>query len=267
VDAGNPAMGIPVSPGTYTVKLVVGKQEQTQKLEVRPDARLVEIYRDAQKAEAAAWYRGLFEQARREERPLYTRGLSSFSPEEQKKNEEVYQQQPERNAVAHSAGQEQLALRLRDDITKLSQTVARVRALQKQITLRGELLKDHDDAKKLVKDSQALGQKLAALEEKLHNPKAKIVYDIFAARGGAMLYSQLSFLLGSVTDGDGPPTKAQKELADELDKRLAGHVAEFDKLAKEDVAKLNEAAKKLGVPELYVPAAKAKKDEPAEGKK
>lgn len=157
--------------------------------------------------------------------------------------------------------QEQLALKLRDDITKLSQTVLRVRALQKQIGLRKELLKENDAAKQLVKDSEAFGKKLAAVEEKLHNPKAKISYDVFAARGGAMLYSQLTWLLGNVISGDGPPTRAMADLAADLEKQLNSHVAEFDKLAKEDLAKLNEAAKKLGVPELYVPPVKEKKDE------
>ena len=46
------------------------------------------------------------------------------------------------------------------------------------------------------------------------------------------------------------------ELTDDLEKQLAGLVSQFDGVAKADVGKLNEAAKKLGVPELYVPSAK-----------
>ena len=161
--------------------------------------------------------------------------------------------------------QQDLALQLRDDITKLSQTVLRVRALQKQIGLRKDLLKENDDAKQLLKDSEAFGKKLSAVEEKLHNPKAKISYDVFAAKGGAMLYSQLTWLLGNAISGDGPPTKAMADLAADLEKQLSPHVAEFDKLVKEDLTKLNEAAKKLGVPELYVPPVKEKKEGEAGG--
>src|SRR5207247_7756248 len=106
-------------------------------------------------------------------------------------------------------------------------------AVQKQVGLRKELLKDRDDAKTLVKDTEALGKKFADLEGKLHNPKAKIVYDIFAAPGGAMLYSQLTFLLNNLSDGDGPPTKAMKDLAAELRKQLTEHLVEFDKLVAE----------------------------------
>jgi hypothetical protein len=39
VDSGFPGMGIPVAPGTYTVKLTVGKESQEQKVEVKPDPR------------------------------------------------------------------------------------------------------------------------------------------------------------------------------------------------------------------------------------
>jgi photosystem II stability/assembly factor-like uncharacterized protein len=158
--------------------------------------------------------------------------------------------------------QQALALAVRDDITKLSDTVARLRAIKKQIDLRDDLLKDRDDAKDLLKQTEALNKKLDAIEEKLHNPKAKISYDILAQKGGAMLYSQLAWLLGNLIDGDGAPTKPQRELAAELQKELTDLVAKFETLAKDDIAKLNESAKKLGVPELYVPPA-AKKPEPA----
>jgi photosystem II stability/assembly factor-like uncharacterized protein len=152
--------------------------------------------------------------------------------------------------------QEAIALKVRDDITLLTRTVLRLRAVQRQLALRKDLLKDHPDANELLEASDALGKKLTALEERLHNPKAKVSYDIFGPRGGAMLYSQLAWLLVVVCDGDGPPNKAQQQYAVEHGKQLAGLVAEFDKLMKGDVAALNDQAAKLGVPGLYVPPAK-----------
>ncbi|MGL4419189.1 MAG: hypothetical protein ACRCZF_00865, partial [Gemmataceae bacterium] len=149
-----------------------------------------------------------------------------------------------------------LALRARDAITKLSRTVARLRSIQKQLKLRADLFKEVDTAKDVLKQSKELGEKLDTLEGKLHNPKAKIVYDIFAARGGAMLYSQWTWLLANVTDADGPPTRAQLELAEELDKTLAGLVAEFEAIITTDVVKLNAAGKPANVPDLYVPPLK-----------
>jgi photosystem II stability/assembly factor-like uncharacterized protein len=157
-----------------------------------------------------------------------------------------------------STEQTTLALSVRDDISKLSQTVNRIRAVQTQIGLRKKLLKDNDDAKMFLKDTEALGKKFSDLEAKLHNPKAKVVYDIFAAPGGAMLYSQLTFLQDNLANGDGAPTKAMTEMAADLTKQLAELVGEFDKLVAE-TTKLNDAAKSLGVPELYVPPVKKPK--------
>lgn len=161
-------------------------------------------------------------------------------------------------AITHIAlvEQEKLALRIRDNINTLSDTVRRIRAIKRQIALRQELLVEIPEAKELLKQSQALDKQLDAIEEKLHNPKAKISYDIFAARGGAMLYSQMAWLLTSLTDTDGAPTRAQIELADELEKELSSLQAAFDILVKGDLAKSNDAARKLNIPELYVPPPK-----------
>ena len=165
-------------------------------------------------------------------------------------------------APARLQEQEALALRVRDDISKLSESVARIRAIKKQLDLRKELLKDRTDAKELLKQSAALAKKLDDLEGKLHNPKAKISYDVFSARGGAMLYSQLAWLLVNLTGADGAPTKPQRDLADDLEKQLGSLLKSFDTLAADDLAKLNAAAKTLGVPELYVPPVKVKDEAP-----
>ena len=54
--------------------------------------------------------------------------------------------------------------------------------------------------------SLALVAKLDALEGKLHNPKAEVVYDILAMRGGARLYSRLSPLQMWALESNGAPT-------------------------------------------------------------
>ena len=165
-----------------------------------------------------------------------------------------------RHKTPPPAGQEALALKVRDNITKLAGAVARLRLTQKQLAVRKDVLKDFPKgdagAKDLAAASDAFGKKLTAIEEKLHNPSAKIVYDIFSARGGAMLYSQLSALLANVTDGEGAPTKAMLDADADLTKALADGVAEWDALVAGDGKALNEAAKKLGVPELYFGVAK-----------
>src|SRR5207244_8846213 len=54
--------------------------------------------------------------------------------------------------------------------------------------------------------------KLDALEEKLHNPKAQVAYDILAMKGGAKLYSQLIFLYNLLLESDGAPTQGIREV-------------------------------------------------------
>ncbi len=118
------------------------------------------------------------------------------------------------------------------------------------------MLKDDPKAEALVKDSKALIAKLDALEEKLHNPKAEVTYDILAQKGGAQLYSQLAQLFDFIKDGDGAPTQGLRDEYAEQNKALRKYVDEFQNLMKGDLAKLNEAAKKLDAPTVIVPAEK-----------
>ncbi|MBM3979173.1 MAG: glycosyl hydrolase [Planctomycetes bacterium] len=234
-DMGAPGARVPVAPGTYTVRLTVGAQKLTQTVAVSADPRWID------------------------------RAAKSLSPNERIKIEAGGGVLPEEAAVAGLASQQELALKVRDTITELSEAVLRMRAIKKQIDLRKDLLKDRDDAKPLLKGTEALAKKLDAIEEKLHNPKAKIGYDIFAAKGGAMLYSQFTWLLANLTDTDGKPTAEQERLTGALRGELAGLLKQLDGAISGDLAKLNTDAKALGVPELYVPPVKKpepkKKDE------
>jgi hypothetical protein len=255
VDSGTAAQRVPVAPGNYTVKLTASGQTLKQSVTVEADPRWLGTAKQSEPALIPmatdnpttggkfTWKELPLAEVEQVKRLLA--GVAALD----------FRLAPATPALAE---QERLALRIRDDITKLSDTVLRLRAIKKQLDLRKDLLKEDDAAKDLLKQSEALGKKLDGIEAKLHNPKAKITYDIFGAKGGAMLYSQLVWLITNLTDSDGEPTKAQRELADDLEKQLTGLVGQFDGVVKNDMAKLNDAAKKLGVPELYVPPAKKK---------
>jgi hypothetical protein len=131
-----------------------------------------------------------------------------------------------------------------------------LRAVRKQLDDRNELLDGDAKAEPLVKASKELAGKLTALEEKLHNPKAKVTYDIFAAKGGAMLYSQYAFLFETVKDGDGPPTQGMREVYADLAAELGKLTGEFRSLIDGDLAKLNAQAKQLDLPTVLVPPVK-----------
>src|SRR5439155_1936642 len=147
-------------------------------------------------------------------------------------------------------------LALRDDINSLTSTVTIMRSIKKQLAERAEILKDEAAAKSLLDANKKLVEKLDALEEKLHNPKAKTVYDILAQQGGAKLYSQYTSLYSFALDADGPPTQGMKDVYAELSAELKKLAADWAALRETDVAKYNEESKKLDVPGVYIPKEK-----------
>ncbi|HXG09502.1 MAG TPA: hypothetical protein VNK04_06905 [Gemmataceae bacterium] len=150
----------------------------------------------------------------------------------------------------------QLALAIRDDITQLTRIVNQIRAVRNQLNSRNDLLKDDSRAEPLIKASKDVIGKLDELEGKLHNPKARVVYDILALPGGARLYSQLTFLLEALKDSDGAPTQGIREQYAERRQELRQYEAEWKALISGELARLNELARKLEVPGVIVPAGK-----------
>jgi hypothetical protein len=161
-----------------------------------------------------------------------------------------------RATVTPEAMAEQLrfSLQVRDEITRLTRTAEQLRSVRRQVTARNELLKKDPRAADLIKASEAFLKKLDAVEERLHNPKAEIAYDVLAMKGGAMLYSRLSPLFEFAKYGDGPPTQGMKSVFAMAKKDLDGLHAEWQALVAEDLAALEQQAEALDMPEIYLPA-------------
>jgi hypothetical protein len=155
--------------------------------------------------------------------------------------------------LAELKEQEQFALSVRESISNLSDTVVRLRKLHRQVDLQIDLQKEEANSKEWLTLAKELSGKLEALEKKLHNPTAKVSYDILAMRGGAKLYSQLVWLYGQATDGDGAPTQGMRELMVELGKEQALLLAEFNQLIAQELAKVNALGKKLELPVIWLP--------------
>jgi hypothetical protein len=151
------------------------------------------------------------------------------------------------------AEQHRLVRQLRDDLSRVTTMVDRLRSVKKQLTARNELLAKNDRAEPLVRDSKALAGKLDALEEKLHNPKAEVVYDILAQKGGAKLYSQLAALFEYLKESDGAPTQGIREVYEEQARVQKQLEAEYAVLIDGELAELNARAGKLGLPGVIVP--------------
>ncbi len=138
VDSGSAAARVPVAPGTYIVKLTAAGQTMTQAVEVKADPRVVSAkgfmtfkFQPKQGFGEGPNYqltdeKGETSMELRPWSPPFVGGESGTT----------YQLVPSGRATivkpADLAAQETLSLRVRDDISMLSDTVARIRAIKKQ---------------------------------------------------------------------------------------------------------------------------------------
>jgi photosystem II stability/assembly factor-like uncharacterized protein len=145
------------------------------------------------------------------------------------------------------------AIEVRDAITRLATIVESIRSVRRQLEARTELLAGNEAAASWVRSARELLPTLDALEAKLHNPTAEVVYDILAQRGGAKLYSQVTPLLDWARDADGVPTQGMKEIFVQHRTELSRLDAEWKELQASRVAPLNEQARALGLAYVSVP--------------
>jgi photosystem II stability/assembly factor-like uncharacterized protein len=142
------------------------------------------------------------------------------------------------------------ALRVRDAISKLTGLVNQVRSVREQLQARTKALderKSESGVADLVKTSEAAVSRATALENRLHNPTADIVYDILAMRGGTRLYSRLAPLQMWAVESDGVPTAGMLDVLAAQEKELADLERETTAFIGKDVAGINAAASRLGI--------------------
>jgi len=147
------------------------------------------------------------------------------------------------------------ALRIRDDISKLTDLVNQVRAVRDQLKAHKAALeprKTQEGIDALLRASDAAIKRTDELENKLHNPTAEVVYDILAMRGGTRLYSRLSPLQGWASDGNGVPTGGMMQVLVDQEKELTALETETKQFMDADVASINQRASRLGVPFVVV---------------
>jgi photosystem II stability/assembly factor-like uncharacterized protein len=158
-----------------------------------------------------------------------------------------------RATVADLAAQFELTTKIRDELSLLSKTVVRLQKIRRQLDERNKLLAAVPEAKDFVKASKEAIDKLDGFENRLHNPKAKVTYDILAFKGGAKLYSQLSSLYSFVSDGEGAPTQGMREVHAEYSKELTAALSEVDRFLATTLGENNRQAKAKDWPTVFVP--------------
>jgi photosystem II stability/assembly factor-like uncharacterized protein len=139
----------------------------------------------------------------------------------------------------------EFALELRDTLSELGDTVARVRSLRAQLRERAQRVSAGEHAEHLRNAARLVEERLGAIEAKLHNPEAQITYDILAR--GARLYSQLVPLYDFVNEGDGLPTQGVKDVLTRKRADLAASQVELETLVRGDLASVNRLAASQGI--------------------
>jgi photosystem II stability/assembly factor-like uncharacterized protein len=143
------------------------------------------------------------------------------------------------------------AVRVRDDISRLTDLVNQLRSVRDQLKARTAALearKSDAAVAELIKSSEAAIKRTDAIEDKLHNPTAEVVYDILAMRGGTRLYSRLSPLQMWAEEAEGAPTAGMTQVLAEEEKELTALEAETQAFISSDVASLNQRATQANVP-------------------
>lgn len=155
--------------------------------------------------------------------------------------------------------EEQLAfvLGLRQDLVRLAGIVHGLRSVREQVKARAASLRGVPAAAPLVAAADALTGRCDALEERLHNPKAEVTYDILARPGGAKLYSRLAPLYSWSHDGDGRPTQGMREVYAELKAELDALDAEWKAILAADVPAFNAKARELFPDPVVLPTTKS----------
>ena len=139
------------------------------------------------------------------------------------------------------------AVRVRDDISKLTELVNQLRSVQEQLKARNAALearKADAGVADLIGESEAAIKKAFAIEDKLHNPTAEVVYDILAMRGGARLYSRLSPLQMWAVESNGAPTAGMTQVLAEQEKELAALEAETKAVPRRPTSRRSTSARR-----------------------
>ena len=142
-------------------------------------------------------------------------------------------------------------IQIRDQLSEITKMVATIRAVRDQIAARDALLRDNPEALDLVEMGHEIVAHLHEIEEKLHNPRAEVSYDILAGRhGGAQLYSRLSWLLEGTREHESLPTQGMREVGAEMSAELNEQRAALEEILTRGLAEINQLTTEKGLPSV-----------------
>ena len=146
------------------------------------------------------------------------------------------------------------ALRARSALNQMVDDIEAIRAIREQVGIVKRLAGDKPAMKDIKASADSIIKQCDALDLKLHNPKAEVVYDVLAGRqGGAKLYSQIAPLYSDIQTSDYGPTQGQREELDADLAEMAKLEGEIAALRKGELATLEEQLRAANLPHVMVP--------------
>jgi photosystem II stability/assembly factor-like uncharacterized protein len=144
--------------------------------------------------------------------------------------------------------QEKLLVAARDKLTEAHRGIKTIRDVRDQMTAITKRLTG-DDVKEIREAATALDKKLTAVEEAIHQTKAKSNQDVlnFPIR----LNNKLAALAGTVGAGDNRPTDSAVELHKELTEQIDAELARLKTALAEDLPKFNDLLRAKKVPGVF----------------
>ena len=147
-------------------------------------------------------------------------------------------------------------LEVRDKLSKVDDTVEKIRSVRAQIDDLKKRLADRDDLKDLVDEAKNLDKKMTDVEEALYQTKNKAEEDPlnFPIR----LNNKLAEVGSSAALGDFAPTKQQVEVKNELEQKIDVQLAKIKAVWDTDLPAFNKMAAGKQVPAIIVKKTKKK---------
>ncbi len=137
----------------------------------------------------------------------------------------------------------------RDKLTATHRGIKQIRDVRDQLEALDRRLKARKDAEEVRSASAALAKKLTAIEEALHQTKARSPQDVL--NYPIRLNNRLVSLAGTVSMGDHRPTDQAMEVAQLLSRQIDAELAKLRRVMDEDVAGFNALLAKKKVPGVF----------------
>ena len=145
-------------------------------------------------------------------------------------------------------------LQARAALDRLTADIEDVRAIRAQARDLKERTAGNAAAQALQATADALIKRCDALESRMHNPEAEVIYDVLAGRqGGAKLYSQIAPLFSDMQSSDYEPSQGQLDQMQENLAELAQIEEQLHNLRTQELAQLEAQVQALGLPRVIVP--------------